>query len=193
MSFQDLKEKFLHGGGLLSTFLRSSVSSQIASWTDLGMSMLFYSFVFVALDPFYRSNLSVAVGAIAGGIVNCCINYRFTFHADGQSVKAVGVKYFMVWTGSLLLNMYGTTGLATLLSKWQWLIDLGFRPDGIFAAARLAASLAVSWGWNFVLQRNFVYRPTSFDRFAIRVVDFILHHPASSAESIDNPDINETK
>ena len=52
--------------------------------------MLLYSFVFVALDPFYRSNLSVAIGAIAGGIVNCCINYRFTFHAAGQSVKAVG-------------------------------------------------------------------------------------------------------
>ena len=176
MNFSQLKHKFLHGGGLVSTFLRSSVSSQVASWIDLGMSMLFYSFVFIALDPFYRSNLSVAVGAIAGGVVNCCINYRFTFHAAGQSVKAVGVKYFLVWTGSLLLNMYGTTGLATLLSNGEWLIKLGFRPDGIFAAARLAASLAVSWGWNFVLQRNFVYRPTAFDPYAIRLVNMILRY-----------------
>lgn len=176
MDFSQLKDKFLHGGGLISTFLRSSVSSQVASWVDLGMSMLFFSFVFVGLDDFYRSNLSVAVGAIAGGVVNCCINYRFTFHAEGQSVKAVGVKYFLVWTGSLLLNMYGTTGLATLLSQWQWLLNLGFRPDGIFAAARLTASLAVSWGWNFVLQRNFVYRPTRFDPYAIRFIDFIVHH-----------------
>ena len=170
-NFKELKEKFLHGGGLVSTFLRSAVSSQVASWIDLGMSMLLYSFVFVNLDPFYRSNLSVALGAISGGVVNCCINYRFTFQAAGQSVKAVGVKYFLVWTGSLLLNMYGTTGLATLLSHWQWLLDIGFRPDGIFAASRLAASLAVSWGWNFVLQRNFVYRPTRFDRHAIRLVN----------------------
>ncbi len=169
--FIDLKDKFVNGEGLVSTFLRSSVSSQMASWVDLGMSMLFYAFVFTALDPFYRSNLSVAVGAIAGGIVNCCINYRFTFHAKGQSVKAVSVKYFLVWTGSLLLNMYGTTGLATLLSHWEWLLNLGFKPDGIFAAARLSASLAVSWGWNFVLQRNFVYRPTWFDRHAIKLVD----------------------
>lgn len=172
--FTELKDKFLNGGGLISTFLRSSVSSQVASWVDLGMSMLFYAFVFTALDQFYRSNLSVAVGAIAGGIVNCCINYRFTFHAKGQSVKAVSVKYFLVWTGSLLLNMYGTTGLATLLSHWQWLLDLGFKPDGIFAAARLSASLAVSWGWNFVLQRNFVYRPTWFDKYAIRTVNFFI-------------------
>ena len=38
----DCKEKFLHGGGLISTFLRSAVSSQVASWTDLGMSFLFH-------------------------------------------------------------------------------------------------------------------------------------------------------
>ena len=187
MNFSQLKDKFLHSGGLISTFLRSSVSSQVASWIDLGMSMLFYSFVFVALAPFYRSNLSVAVGAIAGGVVNCCINYRFTFHAAGQSVKAVGIKYFLVWTGSLLLNMYGTTGLASLLSHWEWLINFGFKPDGIFAASRLVASLAVSWGWNFVLQRNFVYRPTGFDRYAIGLVDLIVRHHGQAQEA-DSPE-----
>ena len=57
------------------------------------------------------------------------------------------------------------------MTHWQWLLDLGFKPDGIFAASRLAASLAVSWGWNFVLQRNFVYRKTPFDPYAIRLVD----------------------
>lgn len=166
-------DKVMHSGGWF-TFIRSAISSQIASWIDLGTSMLFYAFVFVALDPFYRSNLSVAVGAFVGGVVNCCINYRFTFHAKGQSVKSVGVKYAMVWTGSLLLNMYGTTGLATLLSKWQWLLSLGFTADGIFAAARLVASLAVSWAWNFVLQRNFVYRPSKFDPWAIRFINLFI-------------------
>lgn len=173
----DLKDKFLHGGGLISTFLRSAVSSQVASWTDLGMSFLFYMVILTNLDPFYRSNLSVAIGAIAGGVVNCCINYRFTFHAKGQSVRAVGVKYFLVWSGSLLLNMYGTTGLATLLSHWKWLLNIGFSADGIFAASRLVASLLVSWGWNFVLQRNFVYRQTWFDPYAKRLIDSIVRIP----------------
>ena len=170
-------DKVMNGHGWF-TFLRSSISSQIASWIDMGSSMLFYAFVFTALDPFYRSNLSVAVGAVIGGIVNCCINYRFTFHASGQSVKAVAVKYAMVWTGSLLLNMYGTTGVASLLSRWEWLLSIGFKPDGIFAAARLTASLVVSLAWNFVLQRSFVYRPSAFDPFAIRFVNlFIPHRP----------------
>lgn len=162
--------KVMNGSGWF-TFIRSSISSQIASWIDMGTSFVFFAFVFSALDPFYRSNLSVAVGAVAGGIVNCCINYRFTFHAKGQSVQAVAVKYAMVWVGSLLLNMYGTTGVATLMSRWQWLLDIGFKPDGIFAASRLFASLVVSLAWNFVLQRNFVYRPSRFDRHAIALVN----------------------
>lgn len=180
------KDKLVSGGGFF-TFLRSSISSQIASWLDMGVRMIFFAFVFAALPPFYRSNLSVAVGAICGGIINCCINYRFTFHAKGQSVKAVGVKYFLIWTGSLLLNMYGTTYAAALLSKWQFLIGLGFTPDGIFAASTLLVSLAVSLGWNFVLQRSFVYRPSGFDHYAIRFVDFFCRkNPASSTEP-NNP------
>ncbi len=165
------KEKLVSGNGIF-TFLRSSISSQIASWIDMGVRMIFFAFVFSGLPQFYRSNLSVAIGAICGGIINCCINYRFTFHAKGQSVKAVGVKYFLVWTGSLLLNMYGTTFAAGGLSHWRFLIDIGFRPDGIFAASTLMVSLIVSLGWNFVLQRNFVYRASPFDRCAIAFIDF---------------------
>lgn len=158
---------------LVYTFLRSIVSSQAGSWVDLGFRMLFFAFVFSELDMFYRSNLSVAIGAIMGGVVNCTINFRFTFHASGQSVRAVVVKYIMVWTGSLLLNMYGTTFAAEGLSHWQWLINLGFRPDGIFAVATLTVSLLVSWFWNFLLQRKFVYRANSFDPVAIKIFNFL--------------------
>ena len=165
-----IANKVINGGGLF-TLLRSSITSQISAWTDFGVSMLCYAFIFTALDELYHSNLSVAAGAIAGGIVNCAINYRFTFHAKGQPKKAIAVKYFIVWVGSFLFNMYGTTGFAYLLSKWEWLIEIGFKPDGIFAAARLFVSLVVSLGWNFVLQRNFVYRPSAFDPYAISIVN----------------------
>lgn len=169
-SFAKIKDKVVNGGGFF-TFIRSSMAAQVASWTDMGVRFVFFSFVFRALEPFYRSNLSVAVGALIGGIVNCCINYRFTFHAKGQSIKAVAVKYVLVWAGSLLLNMYGTTFVSLAMSKWTWLTGLGFKPDGIFAASTLLVSLAVSLAWNFVLQRNFVYRPSPFDRYAIAFVN----------------------
>lgn len=175
-------DKLLNSGGWF-TFIRSSISSQIASWTDMLTSFLLFAFVFSSLDMFYRSNLSVACGAVVGGIINCCINYKFTFHASGQSVKAVAVKYFIIWIGSLLLNMYGTTGLQILLSKWTWLVDIGFRPDGIFAAARLFVSLVVSLAWNFLMQRSFVYRPNGIDRYAIAFINFFIpRHRHSGAE-----------
>ncbi|MDO4319423.1 MAG: GtrA family protein [Bacteroidales bacterium] len=169
------KDKLVSGGGIF-TFLRSSISSQISSWIDMGTSFVFFAWVFFALDDFWRSMLSVAVGAVCGGVVNCCINYRFTFHATGQPVKSVAVKYAMVWIGSLLLNMYGTTLFGNLLSRWHFLLDMGFTPDGIFATSRLTISLIVSLAWNFVLQRNFVYRPSAFDSYAIRFIDFFSPH-----------------
>lgn len=167
-----LKDKVVNGGGIF-TFLRMSLSSQLASYADIGTRFVAYSFLLMALPEFYRSNLSVALGAIVGGIINCCLNYKYTFHASGQSVRAVGLKYFLVWVGSLLLNMYGTTFLYMLLSKWGWLYSLGFTDKGVFFGSTLLVSLVVSLGWNFVLQRGFVYKPNPFDPYAIRIVNFL--------------------
>lgn len=149
---------------LLPTFLRSIASSQAASWVDMGLS--FALFAWLGLMPW----LSTALGALAGGIINCIINYRFTFHAQGCDWRAVMVKYAMVWVGSVTLNAVGTQALYYLLEHWTWLETIGFRPDGYFAVARLVVSLLVSWFWNFVLQRYFVYRVTRFDPFALRIV-----------------------
>ena len=168
-----IADKFLHGKGIF-TFLRSSVSSQIASWTDMGVCFIFFAWVFRSLgaDPM-RSFLATAIGLIVGGIVNCCINYKFTFRAAGCSIKAVAVKYLLIWGGSFILNLAGTTLLTHALQPIPWLADIGVRPDGIYAASRLTVSLIVSLAWNFLMQKNFVYVPTKFDRHAIRLVDII--------------------
>ncbi len=162
--------KFVNDPGLIITFLRSSVSSQIASWIDLGVS--FVLFAWVHLFPW----LATALGAICGGIVNCAVNYRFTFHASDVPVKAVVVKYVMVWTGSLLFNMWGTQLLYELLSRIPLLDEMHFTPNGYYAAARLTVSLVVSIFWNFLMQKNFVYRPTKFDPTAVSFVDTLIRH-----------------
>ena len=116
------------------------------------------------------------IGLVVGGVVNCCINYKFTFRAEHCSVKAVAVKYFLIWGGSFILNLAGTTALDHLLQHAGWLEHLGFKADGIFVFARLAVSLIVSLAWNFLLQKNFVYVYTRFDPFAIKFVDAITPH-----------------
>lgn len=168
-----LADKFIHGKGIF-TFLRSSLSSQIASWTDMGICFIFFAWVLRSMgtDPM-RSFIATAIGLIVGGVVNCCINYKFTFRAEGCSKKAVAVKYFLIWAGSFILNIGGTTGLTHLFQSITWLEEIGIRPDGIFAVCRLSVSLIVSLAWNFLLQKNFVYVNSRFDPYAIKVVDFL--------------------
>ncbi len=164
----DIKNKFVNDPGLIVTFLRSSLSSQVASWVDMGIGFVFFAWVHLA--PW----LATAIGAVFGGVVNCAINYRFTFHAQDVPVKAVAVKYSMIWFGSLLLNVVGTQLVFALLANLSFLEEWGFKPNGYYAAARLSVSLIVSIFWNFFMQKNFVYRTTQFDTYAIRMVDSVI-------------------
>lgn len=147
--------------------LRAGVASQTASWIDLFTG--FALFAWVGLAPW----LATGIGACVGGVINCVINFHFTFHAQNMSWKAVVLKYALVWIGSLLLNSLGTEALYALFRHWHWLETIGFNPDGFFAAARLLTSLIVSLGWNLLLQAKFVYRPTAFDPYAIRLMDCV--------------------
>lgn len=165
---RELGDKLIKSNGVGFEFIRSAVSSQAASWLDMLSSFLL--FALFRLAPW----LCTAIGAVLGGVLNCIINYKFTFHAQGTPWRAVVVKYIIVWIGSVTLNSVGTDVLYWVLERWHWLDTLGFRPDGSFAAARLTVSLLVSWFWNFILQRNFVYRPTRFDATAVKITDFLF-------------------
>ena len=176
-------DNLLNSNSLVFTFIRSIGASQAASWVDLGTG--FVLFAFAHFSPW----ISTAIGAIAGGIINCIINYKFTFHATGVPWKAVMVKYAMVWIGSILLNSFGTQFVYYILQHWDWLETVGFRRDGYYAAARLGVSLLVSWGWNFVLQRNFVYKNRKFDSFAISFVDSL----SGKKENVNHEDTCDAK
>lgn len=166
---------------LVYSFVRAAAASQTASWVDLFTG--FALFAWVGLG----TALSTAIGAMLGGVINCIINFKFTFHAQDCSWRAVAVKYLMVWVGSLLLNTYGTAALYYLLDHWTWLETIGFNSDGYYAAARLTTSLLVSWFWNFVLQRYFVYRVTRFDPVAISIVNFITLRRKDSCNERNTP------
>lgn len=158
----------MHSDTLVFTFLRSIFSSQAASWLDLLSG--FILFAFLNISAFW----SAAIGALAGGILNCIINYRFTFHASGCSWRAVAVKYTLVWIGSVLFNSFGTELTYRILSGWKLLSDLGVSDDMYYAIARLSISLAVSLMWNFGMQRQFVYRITRYDRLCISFVNLFV-------------------
>lgn len=179
-AFKEIGHKVLHNDNIFFTFLRSIASSQAASWVDMAVRFVF--FAVVGLGSFY----STAIGCVAGGVVNCIINYRFTFHAQGCDPRAVAVKYAMVWAGSLLLNSWGTLALYNIFCRWPLLQELGFKPDGYYMAATLTVSLIVSWAWNFMLQRYFVYRKLCFDRYAAGLIGLFYKGKNSSIQKTQN-------
>ena len=160
------KEKILHDDNIFYTFLRSSVSSQLCGWIDTLTS--FFAFSLLHLTPF----LSTAIGAFIGGVFNCIINYKFTFHAYGVDWRAALFKFSFVWVGSLLHNSFGTQIVYYLVRDWEWLRSIEWiSNNGTFLAARLFVALVVSLCWNFLLQRQFVFRVTRLDPYINKMLD----------------------
>lgn len=169
-SIRHLGNTLLKSKSLVPTFLRSAVSSQASGWVDFIVGFVMFYWIFNR----HLSWLATGIGVVAGGVVNCIICYKFTFRAENCSWQAVVVKYALVWIGNLILNSGGTELLYILLKKWNVLEDLGFKTAGYYSTARLVMSLLVSWFWNFILQRNFVYRPSRFDPYAERFMISLL-------------------
>lgn len=137
--------------------LKAMATSQASAWVDFVTSFA----VFAWLD--FSGGNAAAAGAIAGGIVNCTLNYKWTFRGSQCPVANVVVKYFMVWGGSLLFNAYGTE-ILTRICLDSSLFDMWDIPRNLrFTIARLTVSLLVSVCWNLLLQRKFVYRYVKFD------------------------------
>ena len=149
-------------------FLRSVITSQISAYTDFIVSFIFYALISLS------AGLSAMIGATAGGVVNCLINYKFTFRMRESSYLAIGVKFFLVWLGRLLLNTFGTQYLANLLDNSSLLDSVNMVDNIRFTIARVVTSIIVSVFWNFLLQRYFVFRSTGFDNFIDRC-HYFLH------------------
>ena len=136
----------------LKTLLKATATSQIGAWADFIVSLNLFEFT--PLGPLY----SKALGATTGGIVNCFLNYQWTFRGNEVSKRMVALKYSLVWMGSMLLNSYGTEALYTALFNWQWLLDYGIKDGECFMFAQMIVSFLVSVFWNLLLQRYFVFQ-----------------------------------
>jgi putative flippase GtrA len=154
-AMKKFRDRCVRGGGIYM-YLRSVLSSGVASCIDVALS--FVGFALLDMHPW----LATSVGAMAGGIVNCTINYRYTFRARGCSKQAVALKYALVWLGSLMLNAAGTTWLYQELVYLLRAADVAVVEDLCYAVARMTVAMLVSVVWNYLLQRYFVYRSVPF-------------------------------
>ncbi len=147
-------------GGIF-TFLRAQFSSQIASLTDFAVT--------IALAKLFNVYYVYATftGSVCGGIVNCIINYKWTFKGSrGIRKRYIAIKYLTVWICSILLNTLGTYGMTELLREFTWLRELlGHMFDDVFIVSKIVVSLLVGFLWNYNMQHHFVYKDRNLRKY----------------------------
>lgn len=88
---------------------------------------------------------ATVLGNAAGGVTNFYLGRHYVFRAPQQGAPAQGVRYFIVWLGSMLLNAAGVYLFTQLLHV-------------NYVCSKVVVSLLVGVGFNYFLQLHFVFR-----------------------------------
>jgi putative flippase GtrA len=146
------------------TFLRAQFSSSISSLTDFLISIVCVNLFGI----FYGT--ATLIGNITGGLLNCFINYRWTFKAQGINIPSVLVKFVIVWLVSINLNTFGTVLFTEFMKEyipvtiWPVLIV-----KNIFLMPKIIVSIFVGLVWNYNMHRLFVYRDRDYRKYLKKI------------------------
>lgn len=149
--------------GGIYMFIRAQFSSQAASLTDFAITIVLAKFfgMYYVYATFF--------GSVCGGIINCIVNYRWTFKAQGSKKRYIAIKYLLVWMGSIFLNTWGTYLLTESIGKSPWIQSiLKQYIDDLFLFSKAIVSILVGFFWNYNMQRIFVYRNRNFKKLFFR-------------------------
>jgi len=152
--------KTVSNKGGFFTFFRAQLTSQLSSYTDFFVTILLanlLAFVFHKPDNSYV--IATFIGQVCGGVVNCVVNYRWTFKASAVKKRYVAIRYLPVWVISLFLNTSGTFLLTELLKKIPWIMAFSTPlRKNLFIISKIVVSIIVGFVWNFNMHRLFVFR-----------------------------------
>lgn len=89
--------------------------------------------------------LAAAAGALVGALINFALNRHWVFHAERAPLGGQALRYAVVSAASAGWNALGE--------------HLLFKVVGLhYVLARVMVAVAVSLGWNFPMQRGWVFR-----------------------------------
>lgn len=138
--------------GLLKEFSKAQVSSLVSTGCDFVTTAAVFQMI-------HHVVASTASGAIVGGIVNCVINYVWTFRGSHRSKRSVMFRYLLVWTGSVLLNTAGTEwGVKAIQYASAWLGGGWQQNLSMVLVTKAVVAVMVAVFWNFTMQKYYVYR-----------------------------------
>lgn len=89
--------------------------------------------------------VGIIVGGIVGAVVNFLINRNWSFRGKKDGVDSQIPKYLLVLLGSIFFKSLGTSFFTEIVG-----ID--------YKISRIVTDLMVSLGWNYTLQRYWVFK-----------------------------------
>lgn len=124
-------------------FSKAQVSAFVGGITDYAI-MVFLTEVFHV-----HYTISIVIGGMIGAVVNFSINNKWAFHSKDipykNSMHKQLLKFVLVVINSIFLKSSGTYAITTFLG-----ID--------YKISRLITDLFVSLGFNYTLQRYWVFK-----------------------------------
>jgi putative flippase GtrA len=130
-----------------SAFFKAQASSIIATGVDWSLTFALTQW----LHTWYV--LSSIIGATCGGVTNFLLNKNWTFNANKADYKKNAIisvlffRYMLVWSGSILLNTFGTI-FFTEVASFNYMVS------------KALTGTIVAIGFNFFMQKNYVFRFT---------------------------------
>lgn len=122
------------------------LKAQLSAFTGGIIDYLIMIFCTEVLGIFYP--VSIAIGGIIGAVFNFTVNRYWTFEGSKASQSPVGAqlaRFVIVVAGSILLKSSGT-----------WLFTTYLHID--YKISRIIIDIAVSLGFNYVLQTYWVFK-----------------------------------
>jgi len=121
------------------TFIKAQASSLISTAVDFSVT-----FVLKYLLGTWFFSASV-IGNICGGITNFLLGRNWVFSSKEKGAGGQAIKYVIVWLGNLVLNAGGVYLFTEIIKIEEWI-------------SKVMISVIVSIGYNYVLQKFFVFR-----------------------------------
>lgn len=125
--------------GGVASFLKAQLSAFIGGIVDYGVMLLFKEIFGFSVA------IAICISGVVGAIVNFTINRVWSFKSESTPLGSQLWKFVLVVIGSILLKSQGTPLLSDLTG-----LD--------YKITRLMVELVVSLGFNFVLQKYWVFK-----------------------------------